>query len=136
MFAFHKGIGRLDSHRRHMCKRFFRSNRPGYPHLMCSELENSGIRVEVSDCTVTERRGDVPLIKLAKLYLCTQTQVKHEEAERTAPGVCGHGSVPLSHLGNVGSRNGLHTHFWPAVKCDVSETDLIQSIECWQQSAV
>ena len=27
---------------------FFRSNRPGYPHPVSSELENSGIRVAVS----------------------------------------------------------------------------------------
>ena len=80
--------------------------------------------------------GGVLLIKPAKLYMCTETQYKHEEDGCTAPGVCGHDSVPLSHLGNVVTRNGLHTHFWPAVKCDVSETDLIQSIECWQQSAV
>ena len=34
----------------------FRSDRPGYPHPVCSELENSGIRVAVGDCSVTERR--------------------------------------------------------------------------------
>ena len=37
-------------------ERFFRSNRPGYPHPVSSELENSGIRVAVGDCSVTERR--------------------------------------------------------------------------------
>ena len=39
-----------------MSERFFRSNRPGYPHPVSSELENSGIRVAVSNCSVTERR--------------------------------------------------------------------------------
>ena len=39
-----------------MSERFFRSNRPGYPHPVSSELENSGIRVAVGDCSVTERR--------------------------------------------------------------------------------
>ena len=39
-----------------MSKRFFRSNRPEYPHPVSSELENSGIRVAVGDCSVTERR--------------------------------------------------------------------------------
>ena len=39
-----------------MSERFFRSNRPGYPHPVSSELENSGIRVVVGDCSVTERR--------------------------------------------------------------------------------
>ena len=37
-------------------ERFFQSNRPGYPHPVSSELENSGIRVAVGDCSVTERR--------------------------------------------------------------------------------
>ena len=39
-----------------MSERFFRSTRPGYPYPMSSELENSGIRVAVGDCSVTERR--------------------------------------------------------------------------------
>ena len=34
---------------------------------------------------------------------------KHEDG-RTAPGVCGNGSVPLSHSGNVVTRIGIHTH--------------------------
>ena len=46
----------FDSHWRHMSERYFRSSRPGYQHPVCSELENSGIRVAVSDCRVTERR--------------------------------------------------------------------------------
>ena len=39
-----------------MSERFFRFSRPGYPHAVSSELENSGIRVAVGDCSVTERR--------------------------------------------------------------------------------
>ena len=35
---------------------------------------------------------------------------KHNEDRLTAPGVCGNGSVPLSHSGNVVTRIGLHTH--------------------------
>ena len=31
---------------------------------------------------------------------------KHNEDERTAPGVRGHGSVPLSHSGNVVTKIG------------------------------
>ena len=34
---------------------------------------------------------------------------KHNEDGRTAPGVFGNGSVPLSHSGNVVTRIGLHT---------------------------
>ena len=39
-----------------MSERFFPSNRPGYLHPVSSELENSGIRVAVGDCSVNERR--------------------------------------------------------------------------------
>ena len=56
VFANHAGSRGFDSLRRHMSERFFRSNRPGYPHPVCSELENSGIKVAVGDCSVTERR--------------------------------------------------------------------------------
>ena len=50
--------------------------------------------------------GGVRLIKPAKLYMCMQTHYKHDEDGRTAPGVCGNGSVPLSHSGNWNT----HTH--------------------------
>ena len=44
-----------------MSEQFFQSNRPGYPHPVSSELENSGIRVAVGDCSVTEcRRWRLP----------------------------------------------------------------------------
>ena len=54
--AVHAGSRGFDSHRRHMPERFFRSNRPGYPHPVCSELEKRGFRVAVGDCSVTERQ--------------------------------------------------------------------------------
>ena len=54
--------------------------------------------------------GGVRLIKPAKLYIYMQTHYKHNEDGRTAPGVRGHGSVPLSHSGNVVTRIGIHTH--------------------------
>ena len=53
--ALHTGSRGFDSHRGHMSDRFFRS-RQGYPHPVSFELENSGIRVAVGDCSVTERR--------------------------------------------------------------------------------
>ena len=34
--------------------------------------------------------------------MCTQTHYKHDEDGHTAPGVCGRGSVPLSHSGLTG----------------------------------
>ena len=55
--------------------------------------------------------GGVRLIKPAKLYMCMQNTTKHNEDGRTAPGVCGNGSVPLSHSGNVVTRIGIHTVF-------------------------
>ena len=68
----------------------------------------------------------VHLIKLAKLYMCTQYTTKHNEDGRMAPGVCGHGSVLLSHSGerryenwithNYGSMAGMkYLVFWPLV---------------------
>ena len=36
--------------------------------------------------------------------MCTQ-----KKDGRTAPGVCGNGSVPLSHSGNVVTKIGIHT---------------------------
>ena len=41
----------------------------------------------------------IRLIKPAKEYMCTQTHYKHNEDGLTAPGVCGRGSIPLSHSG-------------------------------------
>ena len=55
VFLVHAGSQGFDSHRRHVSECFFRSNRPGYLHPLCSKLENSGIRVAVGDCSVTER---------------------------------------------------------------------------------
>ena len=59
VLALHAGSRGFDSHRGHMSERFFRFNRPGYPHPVSSELENSGIRVAVGDCSVTERTSAV-----------------------------------------------------------------------------
>ena len=51
--------------------------------------------------------GGVSLIKPAKLYI---KHYKLNEDERTAPGVCGNGSLPLSHSRNGVTRIGIHTH--------------------------
>ena len=91
-------------------KRFFRSNRPGYPHPVSSELENSGIRVAVGDCSVTERRRWRPPYQTGKTVHVHAKHYTHNKDGRTAPGVCGNGSVPLSHSGNVVTRIGIHTH--------------------------
>ena len=93
-----------------MSERFFRSNRPAYPHPVSSELENSGIRVAVGNCSVTERRRWRPPYQTGKIVHVHAKHYKHNEDGRTAPGVCGNGSVPLSHSENVVTRIGIHTH--------------------------
>ena len=110
VLAWHAGSRGFDSHRGHMSERFFRSNRPGYPHPVSSELEISGIRVAVGDCSVTERRRWRPPYQTGKTVHVHKKHYKYNEDGRTAPGVCGNGSVPLSHSGNVVTRIGIHTH--------------------------
>ena len=109
VLAMHAGSRGFDSHREHMSERFFRSNRPGYPRPVSSELENSGIRVVVGDCSVTERRRWRPLYQTGKTV---HVHAKHNEDGCMAPDVCGNGSVRLSHChsGNVVTRIGIHTH--------------------------
>ena len=75
-----------------------------------SELENSGIRVAVGDCSVTERRRWRPPYQTGKTVHVHAKHYKNNEDGRTAPGVCGNGSIPLSHSGNVVVRMGIHTH--------------------------
>ena len=94
----------------HMSKRVFRSNRPGYPHRVSSELENSGIRMAVGDCSVTEGLKWCLSYQTGKTVHVHAKHYKHKEDRRKAPGVCGNGSVPLSHSGNVITRIGTHTH--------------------------
>ena len=64
----------------HMSERFFRSNRPGYPHPVSSELEISGIRVAVGDCSVTERREWRPPYQTGKNCTCAR---KTPQTQRT-----------------------------------------------------
>ena len=52
VLALHAGSRGFDSHRGHISERFFRSNRPGYPHPVSSELENSCIRVDAVSLNV------------------------------------------------------------------------------------
>ena len=92
-----------------MSEQFFRPNRPGYPHPVSSELENSGIRVAACDCSVTERWWWCPPYQTGKTVHVNTKHYTHEDGH-TVPGVCGNGSVPLSHSGNVVTRIGIHTH--------------------------
>ena len=99
VLALHAGNRGFHSNRGHMSERFFRSNRPGYPHPVSPELENIGIRVAVGDCSVTERRRSP--YQTSKTVHVQAKHYKHNEDGRTAPGVCGNGSVPLRNSGNV-----------------------------------
>ena len=56
--------------------------------------------------------GGVRLIKTGKTVHVHAKHHKHNEDGRTAPGVCGNGSVPLSHSGNVVTRIGIHTRIY------------------------
>ena len=73
VLALHAGSPGFDSHQGHMSERFFQSNRPGYPHPVSSELENSGIRVAVGDCSVTERRRWRPPYQTSKTACASTT---------------------------------------------------------------
>ena len=53
----------------------------------------------VDDCSVTECRPWRPPFQTVKTVHVHTKHYKHNENGRTAPGVCGHGSVPPSHLG-------------------------------------
>ena len=110
VLALHAGNRGFDSHQGHKSERFFRSNRPEYLHPVSSELENSGIRVAVGDCSVTERRRWRPPYQTGKTVHVHTKHYKHNEDRRTALVVCGNGSIPLSHSGNVVTRIGTHTH--------------------------
>ena len=87
VLAVHAGSRGFDSHRGHMSERFFRSNRPGYPHQVSSELENSSIRVAVGDCSVTERRRWRPPYQTGKTMHVHAKHYKHNKDGRTALGV-------------------------------------------------
>ena len=93
-----------------MSELFFRSYGPGYLHPVSSELENSGIRVAVGDCSVTERRRWRRPYQTGKTVDVHAKHYKHNEDRRTALDVCGNGSVPLSHSGNVVMRIGIHIY--------------------------
>ena len=96
VFAVHAGSPEFDSHQWHMSEQFLQSNRPGYPHP-CALSWKIVVSEWRSVTAVSLNVGSgVRLIKPAKLYMCTQTYYKHDEDGRTAPGVSGHGSVPLS----------------------------------------
>ena len=110
VLALHAGSRGFDSHRGHKSERFLRSNRLGYPHPVSSELEIVVSEWRSVIAVSLNVGGGVRLIKPAKQYKCMQKHYKHNADGRTAPGVCGNGSIRLSHSGNVVTRIGIHTH--------------------------
>ena len=108
VLALKAGSRGFDSHRGHMFERFFRSNRPGYPHPVSSELEIVVSEWRSVIAVSLNVGGGVRLI--GKTVHVHAKHYKHNEDGRTALGVCGNGSVPLSHSGNVVLRTGIHTY--------------------------
>ena len=88
VLALHAGSRGFDSHRGHMSERFFKSNRPGYSHPVSSELENSGMRVAVGDCSVTERRRWRPPYQIGKAVHVHAKHYKHNERTDARRRVC------------------------------------------------
>ena len=65
---------------------FFGSNRPGYPHPVSSELENSGIRVTVGDCSVNERRRWRPPYQTGKKCACARKTLQTQRGRTHGAG--------------------------------------------------
>ena len=84
VLALHAGSRGFDSHRGHMSERFFRSNRPGYPHSVSSELEIVVSEWRSVIAVSLNVGGGVRLIKPAKLCMCTQntTNTTRTDARR------------------------------------------------------
>ena len=110
VLTLHAGSREFDSHRGHMSERFFRSNRPGYPHPVSSELEIVVSEWRSVIAVSLNVGGGVRLIITGKTVHVLTQHYKHNADGRTAPCVRGNGSIPLSHSGNVVTRIGIHTH--------------------------
>ena len=84
---------------------------------MSSELENSGIRLAVGDCRVTEHLWWRQPYQTGKTVHVHEKDYKHNEDGRTAPGVCGNGSVPLDPLRECRYENwNTHTQVYNGLK--------------------
>ena len=107
VLALHAGSRGFYSHGRHMSERFFRSNRPGYPHPVSSELEIVVSEWRSVIAVSLNVGGGVRLIKPAKLYMCTQKTLQTQRG-RTHGAGCVRQWFRIA--GNVVTRIGLHTH--------------------------
>ena len=71
----------------------------------------------------------VRLIKTSKTVHVHAKHYKHNEDGRTAPGVCGNGSVPLRHSGNVDTRIGIHTRTHTLLLLSGFATDFDETLQ-------
>ena len=74
----------------------------------------------VGDCSVTVRRRWRLPCQTGKMHAHAK-HYKHEDG-RTVPGVCGNGSIPLRHSGNIVTRIGTHTHLHHSKRSNGHET--------------
>ena len=88
VLALHAGSQGFDSHRGHISERVFRSNRPGNPHPVSSELEYSCIRVAVGYCSVTERRRWRPPYQTGKTVQSCARKTLQTQRGRTHGAGC------------------------------------------------
>ena len=113
VLALHAGSRGFDSHWGHMSERFFRSNRPGYPHPVSSELENSGVSEWRSVIAVSLNvGGGVRLVKRTKLYMCTQntTNTTRTDARRRCARQWFRTAEPLGERRYENWNTHTHTH--------------------------
>ena len=96
VFAVHAGVGSTPSGG--TCPNDFSNPIDQYIHTKCALSWKWRSVIAVS----LNVSSGIRLIKLAKVYMCTQTHYKHNEDGHTAPCVCGLGSIPLSHSGLTG----------------------------------
>ena len=84
VLALHAGSREFDSNRGRMSERFFRSNRPGYPLPVSSELKKVVSEWRSVIAVSLNVGGGVRLIKPAKLCMCTQntTNTTRTDARR------------------------------------------------------
>ena len=100
----------------------FRSNRPGYPHPVSSELENSGIRVAVGDCSVTERRRWRPPYQTGKTVHVHAKHYKHKQGRTHGAGCVRQWFRTAEPLGerryeNWNTHTHTHTHIRKHWRC-------------------
>ena len=126
VLALHAGGRGFDSHRGHMSERFFRSNRPGYPHPVSSGLENSGIRVTVGDCSVTERRRWRPPYQTGKTVHMHAKTLQTQRGRTYGAGCVRQWFRTAEPLGERRYENrNTHTHMnslFPQVKESIQHT--------------